>query len=133
MSAQPPWSDPADLRQAIAERVNPTGRPSALVFNCHITGLAVARSLGARGVPVVGLDPDGGGYGLQSRHIAARGWCPNVLTDEAAFIAFLVDLAGQLEQPAVLFPTNDEWVMAGARPAPPPRGGRRFPIPFGGA
>ena len=42
-------------QQVLAEGL-PASPPAALVMNTHITGLAVARSLGRTGVPVVGLD-----------------------------------------------------------------------------
>ncbi len=89
--------------------------PAALVFNCHITGLAVARSLAAHGVRVIALDPDPRGLGQASRAVAARYACPNPLDDERGFIDFLLAHAGELGEGAVLFPTNDEWVLAVAR------------------
>src|SRR2546425_11433778 len=100
----------------------------ALVFNCHITGLAVARSLAAHGVEVVALDPDPRGLGQASKAIVARYACPNPLEHESGFADFLVDRAGELGEGAVLFPTNDEWVMAVARP--PPRLARGYRDPF---
>jgi len=88
--------------------------PRAIVFNCHITGLAVARSLAAHGVEVVALDPDPRGLGQASRAVAQRHACPNPLEDERGFVQYLLDNAKRWEG-AVLFPTNDEWVMAVAR------------------
>ncbi|MDP9265971.1 MAG: carboxylate--amine ligase [Chloroflexota bacterium] len=88
------------------------GDPSALVFNCHITGLAVARSLAAHGVRVVALDPDPRGLGQASRSVAERHACPNALDDEEAFVDWLVDRASSWCDRPVLFPTNDEWVLA---------------------
>jgi D-aspartate ligase len=90
-------------------------RPNALVFNCHITGLSVARSLAAHGVRVISLDPDPRGLGQASRAVAARYACPNPLEDERGFVDFLLARADELGQGAVLFPTNDEWVLAVAR------------------
>ena len=89
--------------------------PAALVFNCHITGLAVARSLAAHGVRVIALDPDPRGLGQASRAVVERHRCPNPLEDEKGFIAYLLDNARHLGEGAVLFPTNDEWVLAIAR------------------
>src|SRR5436190_9311258 len=83
-------------------------RPNALVFNCHITGLSVARSLAAHGVRVISLDPDPRGLGQASRAVAARYSCPNPLEDERAFVDFLLARADDLGEGAVLFPTNDE-------------------------
>ncbi len=102
--------------------------PTALVFNCHITGLAVARSLAAHGVPVVALDPDPRGLGQASRAVRDRHTCPNPLDDEAAFADWLVANATRFGEGAVLFPTNDEWVMAVARHRE--RLAEHFRIPF---
>ncbi len=102
----------ADWLAAVRERVNPMPQPPAIVFNSHITGLAVARSLGRRGIPIIALDREAGGYGLASRYVTVAGRCPNVLADEDAFIATLVRLGQTLTQRGVLYPTNDEWVLA---------------------
>jgi len=89
--------------------------PAALVFNCHITGLAVARSLAAHDVDVIALDPDPRGLGQASRAVVERHRCPNPLEDEKGFIAYLLDNAKHFGDGTVLFPTNDEWVLAVAR------------------
>lgn len=123
-------ANPADLRQAIAEQINVLDRPAAIVFNSHITGLAVARSLGRRGVPVIALDRDPLGYALASKYTTVAGLCPNVLTHEANFIALLVELGQALRHRAVLYPTNDEWVLAVNRHRATLE--RYFRIPFAG-
>ena len=84
------------------------------MFNCHITGLAVARSLAAHGIEVIALDPDPRGLGQASKAVVQRHKCPNPLEDERGFVQYLLDNAKRWEG-AVLFPTNDEWVMAVAR------------------
>jgi hypothetical protein len=62
-------------QQVLAEHL-PADTPAALVMNMHITGLAVARSLGRQGIPVVGLDDE---RGRASARAAATwpgsGWC----------------------------------------------------------
>lgn len=88
---------------------------AALVFNCHITGLAVARSLAAHGVRVIALDPDPRGLGQASRAVDERHRCPNPLDDERAFIDWLRERRTSWGERPVLFPTNDEWVLAVAR------------------
>src|SRR2546428_7246240 len=90
-------------------------QPRALVFNCHITGLAVARSLAAHGIEVIALDPDPRGLGQASRAVKERHTCPNPLEDEKGLVQYLLDNAERFGEGAVLFPTNDEWVMAVAR------------------
>ncbi len=102
---------PDDLRHALAALVDNAALPPALVFNCHITGLAVARSLGSRGVPVIALDKDERGFGLHSRHVALRVRLPSPLDDEDAFVARLLELGRLIGRRGVLFPTNDEWVL----------------------
>ena len=80
---------PHDLIAAVKDVINSGHPPPALVFNCHITGLAVARSLGRRGVQVIGLDRDENGYGLHSRYTTVAGRCPYPLDDERAFVDLL--------------------------------------------
>lgn len=119
-----------DLRDAVRTRINPVAVPAAVVFNSHITGLAVARSLGRRGVPVIALDPDAQGYALASKYATVAALCPYVLTDEETFIRYLEALGEALARPAVLFPANDEWVLAINRHRD--RLERHFIIPFSG-
>ncbi|GAC1362113.1 MAG: hypothetical protein NVSMB44_16900 [Ktedonobacteraceae bacterium] len=102
----------SELSTVLRDLINPSPLPAAVIFNSHITGLAVARSLGRRGVPVIALDHDPAGYALASRYVTAAALCPNVLEDERGFIDFLLALGRQLARPAVLFPCNDEWVLA---------------------
>ncbi len=107
----------SELLSSIRKSVNTSANPAAVVFNCHITGLAVARSLGRRGVPVIGLDRDEAGYGLQSRYTTVAGRCPYPLDDERGFIDLLLQIGASLKRKAVLFPCLDEWVFAVARHA----------------
>src|SRR5499426_1172920 len=107
--------DRAEIISAVRDRINAREMPAAVVFNCHITGLAVARSLGRRGVPVIGLDRDEHGYGLHSRFTLVAGRCPYPLDDERGFIDLLLEIGAALKQKAVLFPCLDEWVFAIAR------------------
>jgi D-aspartate ligase len=123
--------DPQMLHQAIRADINGRGRAAAVIFNSHITGLAVARSLGRRGVPVIALDRDPKGYALASKYVTAAALCPNVLADEEGFVRYLLNLGATLDRPAVLYPTNDEWVLAVNRHRE--RLARAFIIPFSGA
>jgi predicted ATP-grasp superfamily ATP-dependent carboligase len=120
--------DPGELISAVREQVNSFEKPAVLVFNCHITGLAVARSLGRRGVPVIGLDREESGFGLHSRHTVVAGLCPYPLDDERGFIDLLMQVGAALKQKAVLFPCLDEWVFAVARHAA--ELGEHFILPF---
>ena len=102
-------------QQVVAEDL-PAGAPAALVMNTHITGLAVARSLGRAGVPVLGLDKERGGAGQHSRHLTGLGLVPGPEVDDgAALAAHLLALGPSFAERPVLFPTNDDWVLALAR------------------
>ena len=109
--------DRLELLSAIRQIASDGNTPAALVFNCHITGLAVARSLGRRGVPIIGLDREDSGYGLHSRYTTVADRCPYPLDDERGFIDLLLQIGSALKQKAVLFPCLDEWVFAVARHA----------------
>jgi D-aspartate ligase len=100
---------------ASIEREIPKDRPAALTFNSHITGLAVARSLGKYQVPVIALDRDGRAVGLYSKYVTLAALCPNPLEQEEAFIELLLEIGKRLPQKGVLFPSNDEWVFAVSR------------------
>ena len=94
----------------------PADVPGALVMNTHVTGLAVARSLGRAGVPVLGLDKERGGLGQHSRHLSGLGLVPGPEVDAGAALAdHLVALGPSFPTRPVLFPTNDDWVLALAR------------------
>ena len=100
-------------QQVLAEGL-PADPPAALVMNMHITGLAVARSLGRAGVPVIGLDDERGGLGQSSRHLAGLGLVPSP-TDDQALADHLAALGPSFAARPVLVPTNDDWVLALAR------------------
>ena len=102
-------------QQVVAEQLA-EGRPAALVMNTHITGLAVARSLGRAGVPVLGLDKERGGAGQHSRFLAGLGLVPGPeVADGAALADHLLRLGPSFAERPVLFATNDDWVLALAR------------------
>jgi len=105
-------------QQVLAEGL-PASPPAALVMNTHITGLAVARSLGRAGVPVVGLDDERGGLGQSSRHLAGLGLVPGPTVDDGRALAeHLLALGPSFAERPVLLPTNDDWVLALARHRP---------------
>lgn len=94
----------------------PATPPAALVMNTHITGLAVTRSLGRAGVPVLGLDDERGGLGQHSRHLAGLGLVPGPDVDDGLALALhLEQLGPSFAERPVLMPTNDDWVLALAR------------------
>lgn len=86
----------------------PNGTPdAAVVLNMYATGLAIARNLAPRGVPV---------YGLSSRHDAPGNysrWCralrsPDSQDEPERLLDNLMTLADSLAGRPVLFPTRDQ-------------------------
>ena len=100
---------------AAIDRINASDQAAAITFNTHITALAIARSLGRAGVPVLGLDRETGGLGQRSRHLTALALCPDVQDGGREFVDFLLEIGPHFRQRPVLFPTNDDWVFAVAR------------------
>ena len=81
-------------------------QPSAVVMNMFYTGLGIARSLGPRGIPVIGLSAQPGVYGNATRYAQVLP-APDSKTAPEALLAFLIGLGGQLGHRSVLFPTRD--------------------------
>jgi predicted ATP-grasp superfamily ATP-dependent carboligase len=102
--------DTAELAAAVAAAG--TSLPPAIVCNAHITGLAVARSLARRGVPVIGLDREPYGVGLASNALVAAAVCHDPIAREGDFVEDLRTIGRALGRPAVFFGCMDEWVLA---------------------
>ena len=81
-------------------------RPPALVMNLYYTGLGIARSLGERGVRVIGLTATRGIYGNFTRY-AETVFCPDSSKEPEKLAAFLADFGRQLGERGVIFPTRD--------------------------
>src|SRR5712691_1463403 len=84
--------------------------PVAVVMNMFYTGLGIARSLGERGVPVLGLTSKSGVYGNFPRY-AKTVHCPDSRDEPEALMAFLLRIGETLEFPGVIFPTRDDDLM----------------------
>jgi len=94
--------------------VSAGGRPGALVIGGDYQGLAVARSLGRRGVDVFVLD-DEQSIARWSRYVRGHIRVPG-LREEGAVVEALLDAARRYGlEGCVLFPTRDETVAAIAR------------------
>ena len=89
------------------DRLNAGTKPPALVMNMFYTGLGVARSLGERGVPVLGLSNRRNLYGNFTRY-AKTVICPDSRDEPEALLRFLVELGRKLNAQAVIFPTRDD-------------------------
>jgi D-aspartate ligase len=81
--------------------------PLAVVMNLFHTGLGVARSLGERGVPVIGLSSGRRVFGNFSRY-ARTLIAPDSRSHPEALLQFLLRLGPTLGDRAVLFPTRDD-------------------------
>lgn len=81
--------------------------PIAVVMNLFYTGLGIARSLGEKGVPVIGLTAHHRIYGNFTRY-AKTVFSPDSRSQPEELLAFLLTLAAQLDGRAVLFPTRDD-------------------------
>lgn len=93
----------------------PTGkRPGAVVVGGDFHGLAIVRSLGRHGVPVVVVDDE---YSIArfSKYTTRAVRAPN-LRKEKETVDFLLNLGQKLDLKGwVLFPTRDEFVAALSR------------------
>jgi D-aspartate ligase len=93
-----------------------TSPPAVVLQSSFANGLGVIRDLGREGVPVVALDSNPRALGFISRY-AASVVAPDPADDEEEFVAGLEALGRELPQPAVVFPTHDEYVWAVSRHA----------------
>src|ERR1700682_5619678 len=89
-------------------------RAGAVVLGGDFHGLAIVRSLGRHGVPVVVVD-DEYSIGRFSKYTTRAVWAPN-LRNEKETVDFLLHLGQKLDLKGwVLFPTRDELVAAVSR------------------
>ncbi len=85
-------------------------KPVAVVMNLFYTGLGIARSLGERGIRVIGLSSHHGIYGNFTRFADVRS-CPDSREEPVALMEFLLKLGEELGGPAIIFPTRDDDVL----------------------
>lgn len=78
-------------------------------MNMFYTGLGIARSLGERGIPVIGLTAKPI-YGNYTRYAHVRR-SPDSREEPEQLLAFLSRLGKELPTPAVIFPTRDDDVI----------------------
>ena len=79
----------------------------AIVLDLGVNGLGVVRSLGRKGVKVIGIVLTDQGVARYSRYCEALA-PPTAKVDEAEFLSRLLALCERMTAPPVLFPTNDE-------------------------
>lgn len=79
-------------------------------MNMFYTGLGIARSLGQRRIPVVGLTAQSGIYGNYTRYARILS-SPDSRHEPEALLAFLLRLKDEIGSGSVLFPTRDDDVV----------------------
>lgn len=82
-------------------------RPIAVVMNMFYTGLGIARSLGSRGVSVIGLSSKRGVYGNYTRY-AKVNQSPDSREAPEELLAYLLAMGPELGAKGILFPTRDD-------------------------
>ena len=87
----------------------------AVICGAFVNGLGLTRSLGAIGVPVTVIDYRQN-VAFYSKYAEAV-LCPKPDEDEEGFIDFLIDLGRSLKDKAVIFVTNDIWLIPISRNA----------------
>jgi D-aspartate ligase len=79
-------------------------------MNMFYTGLGIARSLGERGIPVIGVTAQRPLYGNASRYAKCL-QCPDSRSEPEQLRDFLIQLGRTLPGRAVIFPTRDHDVV----------------------
>jgi len=82
----------------------------AVVLGMFETGLGVGRSLGRKGIEVIGVDFKKD-IGFYSKYINAC-ICPHPLEEEEKFIEFLVALSKRKKEKPALFITSDDFLLS---------------------
>jgi len=116
------------MRSALSGAPRQHDGPVAFVLNVSLAGLGAIRSLGRAGVPVVGLDPDPRHVGFSSRYCDAI-ICPHPVNEPEQLVRFLLDQAKRLDQPGVLSPASDAFVLFISRHREALREFYRFNLP----
>lgn len=86
---------------------------TAIVLGLSETGLGVGRSLGRKGINVIGLDFKKN-IGFYSRHTKAL-LCPHPLKEEKQFIELLLHIAKKQKEKIALFITADDFLISISR------------------
>jgi len=84
--------------------------PPAVILGLSVTSLGVVRSLGRRGIKVIGIDHKKNQIGSFSKYCEAL-ICPKPGRAESDLLDFMESLAHRFVDNVVLIPTNDEFVL----------------------
>jgi D-aspartate ligase len=97
-------------KETIAElntgRMN-TAMTKAIVFGGSVGGLAVIRSLGRRGIPVIAVGYDGNALGFSSRYSCDTIISPDAKIDADKFLSFMLERSKEWAG-SMLIPMSDE-------------------------
>ena len=91
------------------ERFSDKNTIPVVVLDMGIPGLAIARSLGRKKIPVIGVD-----YVSNTHKIYSKYWQPRLLPEKDYsdnLVDFLLELAKEFNEKAVLFPGHDDYVL----------------------
>jgi len=84
--------------------------PTAIVMNMFYTGLGIARSLGEKRVPVIGLTAQHGIYGNYTRYAKVK-FSPDSRHHPTALLTYLLRLGKEIGHRSIIFPTRDDDVL----------------------
>ena len=84
--------------------------PTAVVMNMFYTGIGIARSLGRRGVPVIGLSSESGIAGNFTRYARIVS-APDSRRQPEALRDQLLRMGKECGEKSVIFPTRDDDVV----------------------
>ena len=83
---------------------------TAFILSLFDTGLGAVRSLGRLGIPVNGLDSDPSMPGFKSRFCIAK-LCPDPVHQPDKLVQFLLNEGRRLQNPGIIFPATDAFVL----------------------
>jgi len=85
-------------------------QPPVIVMNMFYTGLGIARSLGKRGIRVIGLSAQRGTYGNLTRYAEVR-LCPDSRHHPEELFDFMMQLGRGSSERGIIFPTRDDDIV----------------------
>jgi D-aspartate ligase len=91
-----------------------SAKNKVFVLSLFDTGVGVVRSLGRAGVPVIGLDSNPVMPGFASRYCEAK-LSPDPVHEPEALLEFLMKEGEHLDEPGILMPAADAYVLFIAR------------------
>ncbi len=86
----------------------------AVVLGLSANGLSISRSLGRKGIPVIGISNHKDEPGIYSKYNKRNLVVPNIIDNKPAeeyLIKTLINLTKSFRGKAVLFPTADEYIV----------------------